>query len=51
MAAINRALDELQRASQAMAEHLYGGAKTGPAPVRPRSRAGTEEPPNGGPGG
>ena len=32
VAAINRALDELQRASQAMAEHLYGGAKTGPGP-------------------
>ena len=30
VAAINRALDELQRASQAMAEHLYGGSKTGP---------------------
>jgi molecular chaperone DnaK len=30
VAAINRALDELQRASQAMAEHLYGGPKTGP---------------------
>ncbi len=26
VAAINRALDELQRASQAMAEHLYGGS-------------------------
>jgi molecular chaperone DnaK len=32
VAAINRALDELQRASQAMAEHLYSGAKTGPGP-------------------
>ena len=30
VAAINRALDELQHASQAMAEHLYGGAKPGP---------------------
>jgi molecular chaperone DnaK len=29
-AAINRALDDLQRASQAMAEHLYAGAKPGP---------------------
>ena len=34
VAAINRALDELQRASQAMAEHLYGGGqdRTGPGP-------------------
>ena len=29
-AAINRALDELQRASQAMAEHLYSSGKPGP---------------------
>ena len=34
MAAINRALDELQRASQAMAEHLYGRApRRVPAPA------------------
>ena len=52
-AAINRALDELQRASQAMAEHLYAGAKPGPGPG-----AGPEAgpppggaSPNGGPGG
>ena len=52
-AAINRALDELQRASQAMAEHLYAGAKPGPGPG-----AGPESgpppggaSPNGGPGG
>jgi len=30
VAAINQAVDELQRASQAMAEHLYAGAKTPP---------------------
>jgi molecular chaperone DnaK len=42
VAAINQAVDELQRASQAMAEHLYAGAKTpppgagpGPGPVPP----------------
>ncbi len=54
VAAINRALDELQRASQAMAEHLYGGAKTadggaGAGPVPPGGAS-----PNGGhagPGG
>ena len=54
VAAINRALDELQRASQAMAEHLYAGPKTGPgpgsdtgpAPGGPSSDGGT-----GGPGG
>jgi molecular chaperone DnaK len=52
-AAINRALDDLQRASQAMAEHLYAGAKPGPGPG-----AGPEAgpppggaSPNGGPGG
>jgi molecular chaperone DnaK len=32
VAAINQAIDELQRASQAMAEHLYAGAKTPPGP-------------------
>jgi molecular chaperone DnaK len=31
VAAINRAVDELQRASQAMAEHLYSGAQAGAA--------------------
>jgi molecular chaperone DnaK len=30
--AINRALDELQRASQAMSEHLYAASQPGPAP-------------------
>ncbi len=30
VAAINRAVEELQRASQAMAEHLYAGPKAGP---------------------
>jgi molecular chaperone DnaK len=56
VAAINRALDELQRASQAMAEHLYGGAKTeggpgggpgaGPGPGGASPNGG-----HGGPGG
>ena len=32
VAAINRAVDELQRASQAMAEHLYAGPKSGAGP-------------------
>ncbi len=49
VAAINRAVDELQRASQAMAEHLYAGAKAraGPGPDRPRAR---RRSPNGGHG-
>jgi molecular chaperone DnaK len=54
VAAINRALDELQRASQAMAEHLYGGAKTGPGAgpeSHPDSAPGDDgATPNGGPG-
>ncbi len=52
VAAINQAVDELQRASQAMAEHLYAGAKTpppgagpGPGPVP------GGDSPNGGAGG
>jgi molecular chaperone DnaK len=45
VAAINRALDELQRASQAMAEHLYGGPKTGPGAGAASPNGG-----NGGPG-
>ncbi|MGO9464009.1 MAG: molecular chaperone DnaK [Isosphaeraceae bacterium] len=50
-AAINQAVDELQRASQAMAEHLYAGAKSppeagpGPGPVP------GDASPNGGAGG
>jgi molecular chaperone DnaK len=32
VAAINRALDELQRASQAMSEHLYAAPKPGAGP-------------------
>ncbi len=47
-AAINTALDELQRASQAMAEHLYAAAAPpggGPAGAAPGAEA------NGGPGG
>jgi molecular chaperone DnaK len=53
VAAINRAVDELSRASQAMAEHLYspGGAGSGPA-AGPGSGSGTgpgpSESPNGG---
>jgi molecular chaperone DnaK len=56
VAAINRAVDELSRASQAMAEHLYspGGAGSGPA-AGPGSGSGTgpgpSESPNGGGGG
>ena len=39
-AAINRAVDELQRASQAMAEHMYSaGARAGPG-ARSRARTG-----------
>jgi molecular chaperone DnaK len=49
VAAINRALDELERASQAMAEHLYAGAKTGPGPQA--GSAPGDGPPNGGPSG
>ena len=53
-AAINRALDELQRASQAMAEHLYAGLPSSrtwrpdpkPGPLPPGGAS-----PNGGPGG
>ena len=42
-AAINRAVEDLQRASQAMAEHLYAAASAGgpapaPAPARRRRR-------------
>jgi molecular chaperone DnaK len=54
VAAINRALDELQRASQAMAEHLYGGAKTdGGAGSGPGAGPGGASPNGGhdGPGG
>jgi molecular chaperone DnaK len=35
LAAINQAVDELQRASQAMAEHLYAGATTPPPGAGP----------------
>jgi molecular chaperone DnaK len=57
VAAINRAVDELSRASQAMAEHLYspGGAGSGPA-AGPGSGSGSgtgpgpSESPNGGGG-
>jgi molecular chaperone DnaK len=48
-AAISRAVDELQKASQAMAQHLYASA--GPAPgAGPGADAGptTSAPPNGG---
>ena len=42
VAAINRAVDELSRASQAMSEHLYSaggpGAGAGPGPARSRTR-------------
>ena len=45
VAAINRAVDELQRASQAMAEHLYAGPKSG---AGPGTRTGRRPPPGGG---
>jgi molecular chaperone DnaK len=48
VAAINRALDELQRASQAMAEHLYGGPKTGPGPDSATGPGPGAASPNGG---
>ena len=48
VAAINRALDELQRASQAMAEHLYGGPKTGPGPESATGPGPGAASPNGG---
>ncbi len=51
VAAINRALDELQRASQAMAEHLYGGPKTGPGPGSDTGPGPGGTSPNGGNGG
>jgi molecular chaperone DnaK len=55
-AAINRAVDELQRASQAMAEHLYAatgaaggpGAGPGAAPDGPGPGPGAAASPNGG---
>jgi molecular chaperone DnaK len=53
VAAINRAVDELSRASQAMAEHLYSaggpgaGAAAGPGPG---ARPGPSASPNGGDG-
>jgi len=55
VAAINRAVDELSRASQAMAEHLYapGGAGSGPAAgpgPGPGTGPGPSESPNGGGG-
>jgi len=55
VAAINRAVDELSRASQAMAEHLYapGGAGSGPAAgpgPGPGTGPGPSESPNGGDG-
>ena len=53
-AAINRAVDELQRASQAMAEHLYASAAgrgrrpaTGPAAGRGRAAARRRRRPGG----
>jgi molecular chaperone DnaK len=51
VAAINRALDELQRASQAMAEHLYGGPKTGPGHESETGPGPGAASPNGGNGG
>ena len=51
VAAINRALDELQRASQAMAEHLYAGAKPGPGAGPEAGPPPGGASPNGGPGG
>src|SRR5207245_1393439 len=51
VAALNRAIDELQRASQAMAEHLYSagaspagaaGAGPGPGPAGPSPGGGAD---------
>ena len=49
-AAINRAVDELQKASQAMAQHLYGSAGTaqGPTGPGPEPGPGASSSPNGG---
>jgi molecular chaperone DnaK len=49
-AAINRAVDELQRASQAMAEHLYGSGGPGAGPGHGPG-PGPAGQPNGGPDG
>ncbi len=51
-AAINRAIEDLQRASQAMAEHLYAGAQAGGpgAGPGPGPGAGPGASPNGGAG-
>jgi molecular chaperone DnaK len=51
-AAINRAIEDLQRASQAMAEHLYSGAQAGGpgAGPGPGPGAGPGASPNGGAG-
>jgi molecular chaperone DnaK len=52
VAAINRALDELQRASQAMAEHLYAGTKPGPgSDTGPGPGGASPDDGHGGPGG
>ncbi len=51
VAAINQAVDELQRASQAMAEHLYAGAKTPPGGGHGPGPAPGAASPNGGAGG
>jgi molecular chaperone DnaK len=50
-AAINQAVDELQRASQAMAEHLYAGPKTPPGAGPGPGPAPDGGPHNGGAGG
>jgi molecular chaperone DnaK len=52
LAALNRAIDELQRASQAMAEHLYstGTGQAGPTGAGP-GPGGAGGSPNGGAGG
>ncbi len=50
-AVINRALDELQRASQAMAEHLYAGPKAGAGAGPEAGPPPGGASPNGGPGG
>jgi molecular chaperone DnaK len=51
VAAINQAVDELQRASQAMAEHLYAGAKPPPGAGPGPGPAPGGASPNGGAGG
>ncbi len=49
VAALNRAMDDLQRASHAMSEHLYAGAKTAPGAGAPPPGDGPSHDGAGGP--